>query len=51
MKFYRELAYKILVTGKSINFLKEICEEKTTIKGKKELQEYLEAHGMSPLIL
>lgn len=41
----RELAHKILVTGKSINFLKDICEEKTLIKGKKELKEYLETNG------
>lgn len=43
--FCRELAHKILVTGKSINFLKDICEEKTLIKGKKELKEYLETNG------
>lgn len=40
----RELAHKILVTGKSINFLKDICEEKLLIKGKKELKEYLETN-------
>lgn len=44
--FRRELAHKILVTGKSINFLKDICEEKTLIKGKKELKEYLETNGL-----
>lgn len=44
--FYcRELAYKILVTGKSINFLKDICDERTLIKGRKELKEYLESNG------
>lgn len=42
---HRELAHKILVTGKSINFLKDICEEKTLIKGKKELKEYLATNG------
>lgn len=42
---FSELAYKILVTGKSINFLKEICEEKATIKGKKELKDYFESNG------
>lgn len=42
---YREFAHKILVTGKSINFLKDICEEKLLIKGKKELKEYLESNG------
>lgn len=46
----RELAYKILVTGKSINFVKEICEEKTSIKGKKELEEYFESNGNDILI-
>ena len=42
---YRELAHKILVTGKSINFLKDICDERTLIKGRKELKEYLESNG------
>lgn len=41
----RELAHKILVTGKSINFLKDICDERTLIKGRKELKEYLESNG------
>lgn len=41
----RELAHKILVTGKSINFLKDICDERTIIKGRKELKEYLETNG------
>lgn len=41
----RELAQKILVTGKSINFLKDICDERTIIKGRKELKEYLESNG------
>lgn len=45
MYLYRELAQKILVTGKSINFLKDICDERTLIKGKKELKEYLESNG------
>lgn len=43
--FHRELAHKILVTGKSINFLKDIYDERTIIKGRKELKEYLESNG------
>lgn len=43
--FCRELAHKILVTGKSINFLKDICDERTIIKGRKELKEYLASNG------
>lgn len=43
--FCRELAHKVLVTGKSINFLKDICDERTLIKGRKELKEYLESNG------
>lgn len=33
------MAQKILVTGKSINFLRTICEDKTMLKGRKELKE------------
>lgn len=40
-----ELAQKILITGKSINFLKDICDERAIIKGKKELEEYLASNG------
>lgn len=32
------LAHKILVSGKSINFLREVCEDKTPIKGREELR-------------
>jgi gamma-tubulin complex component 3 len=34
----RQLAHTILVSGKSINFLREICEDKTPIKGREELR-------------
>lgn len=34
---------KILGTGKCINFLREICNDKSAIKGKEELKEYLES--------
>lgn len=34
----KSLAHKILVSGKSINFLREICEDKTPIKGREELR-------------
>lgn len=32
------LARKILVSGKSINFLREVCEDKSPIKGREELK-------------
>jgi gamma-tubulin complex component 3 len=32
------LAHRILVSGKSINFLREVCEDKTPIKGREELR-------------
>ena len=34
----KHLAHNILVSGKSINFLREICEDKTPIKGREELR-------------
>jgi gamma-tubulin complex component 3 len=34
----KNLANRILVVGKSINFLREICEDKTPIKGREELR-------------
>ena len=34
----KQLANNILVSGKSINFLREICEDKTPIKGREELR-------------
>jgi gamma-tubulin complex component 3 len=34
----RPLANTILVSGKSINFLREVCEDKTPIKGRDELR-------------
>lgn len=37
--FFSVMAQKILVTGKSINFLRTICEDKTMLKGRKELKE------------
>lgn len=36
---------KILGTGKCINFLREICNDKSVIKGKEELKEYLESES------
>jgi gamma-tubulin complex component 3 len=34
----KHLAHIILVSGKSINFLRQICEDKTPIKGREELK-------------
>lgn len=34
----KSLAHRILVSGKSINFLREVCEDKTPIKGREELR-------------
>lgn len=45
LETYRELAQQILVTGKSVNFLNDICDECTTIKGKRELKDYLASNG------
>lgn len=35
-------AKKILATGKSINFLREICQDHTPVKGREELKHALE---------
>jgi len=35
-------ANKILATGKSINFLREICHDHTPVKGREELKHALE---------
>lgn len=39
------LARKILVSGKSINFLREVCEDRTPIKGREELKQAFEANS------
>lgn len=41
-----EMANKILVTGKSINFLREICQDKTPVDGRDELKMCLEITGL-----
>lgn len=41
----RDLANKILVTGKSINFLREVCQDKIPIKGKEDLKQCFETNG------
>ena len=40
-----DLANKILVTGKSINFLCEICKDKQPVKGRNELKQCIEENG------
>jgi hypothetical protein len=35
-------AKKILATGKSINFVREICQDHTPVKGREELKHALE---------
>jgi len=35
-------AKKILATGKSINFLREICQDHTPVKGREELKHAVE---------
>lgn len=40
-----DLANKILVTGKSINFLCEICEDKQPVKGRDELRHCIEENA------
>uniref|UniRef100_A0A1A9W8N5 Gamma-tubulin complex component n=1 Tax=Glossina brevipalpis TaxID=37001 RepID=A0A1A9W8N5_9MUSC len=40
-----DLAHKILVTGKSINFLCEICQDKEPIKGGDELRHCIEENA------
>lgn len=37
-----DLAKKILTAGKSINFLREVCEDKSPIKGREELKQCFE---------
>ncbi|KAH8397507.1 hypothetical protein KR222_008425, partial [Zaprionus bogoriensis] len=43
-----ELADKILKTGKSINFLREICKVEEAVKGRKELKDVIDNNGNSP---
>uniref|UniRef100_A0A1I8N3G9 Uncharacterized protein n=1 Tax=Musca domestica TaxID=7370 RepID=A0A1I8N3G9_MUSDO len=40
-----DMANKILVTGKSINFLCEICEDKQPVKGRDELRQCIEENA------
>ncbi|XP_053948328.1 gamma-tubulin complex component 3 isoform X1 [Anastrepha ludens] len=40
-----EMAHKILVTGKSINFLCEICEDNRAVKGRDELRQCIEENA------
>lgn len=40
-----ELAENIVVTGKSVNFLREVCGDETTVKGRDELRECLQERG------
>ncbi|KAL9883465.1 gamma-tubulin complex component 3 [Glossina fuscipes fuscipes] len=40
-----DLAHKILVTGKSINFLCEICQDKQPIRGRDELRHCIEENA------
>lgn len=44
-----DMAHKILVTGKSINFLCEICEDKQPVKGRDELRQCIEENGRAIL--
>lgn len=39
----KQLARNILVSGKSVNFLREVCEDRTPIKGREELKLKLES--------
>lgn len=39
-----ELANKVLVTGKSINFLRKVCEDKSPVKGKEDLKHCFETN-------
>ncbi|EDW00464.1 gamma-tubulin complex component 3 [Drosophila grimshawi] len=43
----RELADKILKTGKSINFLREVCKMEGAVKGRKELKDVIDNHVSS----
>lgn len=38
----KQLARNILISGKSVNFLREICEDRTPIKGREELRKAFE---------
>ncbi|XP_013112399.1 gamma-tubulin complex component 3 [Stomoxys calcitrans] len=40
-----DMAHKILVTGKSINFLCEICQDKHPVKGRDELKQCIEENA------
>lgn len=40
-----DIANKILITGKSINFLREICEDKSPVKGREELRQCFEQNA------
>ncbi|XP_036317961.1 gamma-tubulin complex component 3 [Rhagoletis pomonella] len=40
-----EMAHKILVTGKSINFLCEVCEDNRPVKGRDELRQCIEENA------
>lgn len=39
--YFRSLANKILVTGKSVNYLREVCQDNSPIKGREELKQCL----------
>lgn len=41
----RAMARKILVSGKSINFLREVCEDRSLIKGREELKVAFESNS------
>lgn len=40
----KQLAHRILVTGKSINYLREVCLDKTPIKGREELKQCFQSN-------
>lgn len=42
-----DFANKILITGKSINFLREICQDKTPTREKDELKQCFQTNGKS----
>jgi gamma-tubulin complex component 3 len=44
-------ANKILATGKSINFLREICHDHTPVKGREELKHALECTSVEALFM
>lgn len=41
----KDLAENILVTGKSVNFLREVCGDESTVKGRDELRVCLQERG------